>query len=117
MPERRKYRRIKKRFLISYRRFAYDMWQKAYGTWELKFMDNLGAGGLLFFCEEKLDVGIVLELKLKLPISETPLHCTGRVLRIETTPPSKVYRVALGFVELVDQDKNRINRLAEGDET
>ena len=115
-PERRKYRRIRRRFLLSFKPIADEVWKEAYGSWDMRFMDNIGAGGLLFYSEDRLPIGALLELKLKLPISNNPIKCTGKVVRIETTPPSKIYRIAVVFVELVNQHKEGIEKLANEEE-
>lgn len=69
---------------------------------------NLSAGGLLFLANEALPPGTIVELKIELPDSKTPIECLSRVVRV--TEVEKGYDVAVCFLDLSGVDRAKLDK-------
>jgi len=112
--ERRLYKRIAKPFMTKFRILKDEPSQEDSASWDMVVVKNLGAGGILFNYDKKMDMGSLLDLKINFPASEQPIKCTGKVIRIEDTPHPSVVRIAAVFTEISEEEKAMINNLAEG---
>jgi hypothetical protein len=110
IPERRKFKRIKKKFLLSFRDLPIDSNRRDSG-WDMAHMENLGPEGLLFKVDKTFKLGTLLELKLKLPFVEEPIRCIGKVLRVEPQPSSILVNIAVAFMEMVKGGKEGISKI------
>ena len=118
-PERRKYKRIKFPFTAKVR-----IQEESNGTirskesskWELVTIRNLSAGGISFNHTKKIELDTVLELNLSLPFITEPVHCLGKVCRVDEKPTDKkqitkipVYGIAAYFIQMEDDKKQAID--------
>ena len=70
---------------------------------------NLGAGGLAFGCDEKLQQGTLIAMDLILSTDLLCLHLTGRVIQISNEKNSDFpYRISVGFVDVSDSEVDQI---------
>ena len=111
--DRRRYKRIKTPFMIRFRAIP-----KEGGTvppeWNMVTARDLGAGGVLFNHDSKIELETNLEMKINFPAFEGPIECKGRVIRVEAPRFSgNIYRIAVIFTEIDEKDKEVLDRTAE----
>ncbi len=117
--DRRKYERIKVSVSFAYRvvepegKEAPPENQKEQGYLGAQ-TENISAGGLSFLTQKTFKPGTLIDLKLELPNTQTPIQCLGRVLRVSRTldslgPEGKFqYRVAVPFIAINSLDRSQI---------
>lgn len=109
--ERREYKRIKKHFIAKFR--VEHKGEPTSGSWEMVTVENLGAGGVLFNYDKKIEVGSLLDLKINFPGLKDPIECEGKVVRIEEMPHPCLFRIATVFIKLDEGQRGIINKVAE----
>ena len=75
--------------------------------WDIVQIRNLSAGGLSFNYTQEVALGTILEFNIMLPSRPDPIHCLGKVCRvdkgsgerIETTKRITIYGIAVRFLE------------------
>lgn len=83
---------------------------------ELSVTSNISAGGLLFFSDEILAVGSILELNLELPgSSEDAIECLARVARVEETDQERKYGIAVCFLDITGAQRSRLNKFVDSE--
>ena len=113
-PERRVYKRIRKHFIAKFQSRPRDAQEKTSANWDMVTIYNLGAGGTLFNYNRRLEVGSLLNLEIKFPISETPIHGVVKIIRIEESSKGLILHIAAVFIEIDKKQKEIINEAAEG---
>jgi hypothetical protein len=109
--ERRKYKRIKRPFIARLCIRPSDTAAKP-AAYDIVSLRNLSAAGLLFTYSGELKEGTVLDFKIQVPALPLPIHCTGKVVRIEKTKPKPLYHVAVDFAEANDKELKAIDQVA-----
>ena len=83
---------------------------------ELSVTSNISAGGLLFFSDEVLTIGSILELNLELPGSaEDAIECLARVARVEEIDQERKYSIAVCFLDITGAQRGRLNKFVEAE--
>jgi len=109
--EKRKYKRIKNQFIVRFRIKPED--KQILSGWDMVSVDNLGAGGILFYYNQKINPGSLLDIKINFPTISEPVNCEGKVLRVEEPKNSRMLRIAAAFTEIEKSSQDEINRSAE----
>ncbi len=79
IPERRKYVRIEKPYITTFRvKPCDDIVTK---DWNTAAAINFSAGGIFFYASVNLEVGTILDLKIGVSRSHPSIICVGKVLR------------------------------------
>ena len=112
--ERRAYKRIRKHFIAKFRSRPRDAQEKTSADWNMVTIYDLGAGGTLFNYNKRLEIGSLLNLEIKFPISETPIRGVVKIIRIEEPSKAFILHIAAVFVEIDKEQKEIINKAAEG---
>ncbi|MCM8800531.1 MAG: Flp pilus assembly complex ATPase component TadA [Candidatus Omnitrophica bacterium] len=114
--EKRIYKRLDSRILISYRIFKAqeELIKRGVSSEQISITKNISAGGLLFISPEALPVGEVLELKIELPDGESPVDCLARVVRTEMTRDDK-YEIGVCFLDITGAQRSRLDRYVEAE--
>ena len=111
--ERRAYKRIRKHFIAKFQSRLHDA-QKTSADWNMVTICDLGAGGTLFNYNKRLEIGLLLNLEIKFPPSEKPVRSVVKILRIEEPSKASILHIATVFVEIDKEQKEIINKAAEG---
>lgn len=92
IPERRKYPRISKHFLLSYWDINDPM--AKHNASQLK---NIGVGGLCLITPKALSAGTRLGIELKTPFLSEFIHLKGTVLESKVTIKDIIYETRVEF--------------------
>lgn len=110
--ERREHRRIEWKFIARFQIRPHEN-EKAQDGWDIVTARNLGAGGVLFNYDKKLDVDTILDFKINFPACEEPVVCVAKVIRVDKPVAFGVIPVAAIFQEINDKEKETIGMIAE----
>ncbi|MDP3042448.1 MAG: ATPase, T2SS/T4P/T4SS family [Candidatus Omnitrophota bacterium] len=110
--EKRVYRRLNIKVNVRYKVFEMEneLIKRKNTAEELSAAKSISAGGLLFIAQDKLTVGLILELKIQLPNSEALIECLARVVRVEELIEQKEYDIAICFLDLTGADRTRLDK-------
>ena len=104
--ERRQHKRIEKQYVTRVN-------DRISGGWNIAFIRNISAGGLLFHYDKKLNPGALIDFKVSFGMAKEPIECVGKVLRVKAATDAPVYEIATVFVLIKETDSRLINRVAE----
>lgn len=110
--ERRIYIRLDSKVNLRFKVFKsqQELVKKGFTPEQFSVTKNISAGGLLFFSDESLPVGAIIELKIELPGGDAPIECLARVIRVDEVEEDKKYNVAACFLDITGAQKSRLNR-------
>ncbi len=111
--ERRKYRRIERRYITRFRIKPDKIQKIASSNWDLIGVKNLSAGGILFTYHENLGIDSTLDLKIDISQSTPTINCVGKIIRIDSSQPHSMFRIVTEFTEIEDQEKEMISTTIE----
>lgn len=106
--DRRAVNRIYKRIPAHLQFLRKDHLEK----WDIIFLENVGAGGVLFKLNQDLELGTIINMKITLPGSES-ITCLAKVIRVKKIPASLVREIAAHFIEMDESKAAQINQIAE----
>jgi hypothetical protein len=107
-PERRRYKRIKKHFILTYHN-PKDPTQK-FAASQLK---NISMGGMCLITAREFEPMTRLMLDLKTPFLTELIHLEGVVLESREKIKNIIYETRLEFSELPDEAKFVLSKLIE----
>ena len=110
---KRKYKRLKRHFVLKFRPAAGEGQKKTPDTWTTVLVQDVGAEGALFKCNERLEVGSILDLQIRVPISEEPINCIGKIIRTKKIPDSTIFSIAVVFMTLSKKQEDILNIFIE----
>jgi hypothetical protein len=111
IPEKRKYVRIEKPYLISFRIKPCDGMPTQ--GWDVIPIINLSAGGIFFYSKTDLEVGTILDLKIDFSLVHPSIICVGKVIRAKRHPDASKIGYSVEFSEIDEQFRKRINKTLE----
>ncbi len=111
--EKRKYKRIKKSYMVRLRIKHYEELKTSSAGWDWVELKDLSAGGVLFSYNKHLEIGTLLDLIIDVSASTPAVNCVGRVTRIEQSQPPSTLHFAVEFKNIDEQEKELINKIAE----
>ncbi len=87
--------------------------------WDSVILKNISAGGTLFIRNPRyikdLEIGALLCLEIYMPKTILILNCVGKIIRVDKLQDISVsYRIAIKFIDIGEQEKETINKVAEG---
>ncbi len=82
-------------------------------TEERTLSKNISAGGILFYSNELIIAGSILELRFQIPASEDRIECLARVVRCEKIEVEGIYEVGSCFLDLSAKDRAKLERFIE----
>jgi hypothetical protein len=91
--------------LISLRKISND--------WNSVALKSVGTDGLSFLCNENLDVGSLIDLKIDFPEIGHTTHGIGEIDRIEQFQPSSLFSITVKLKEMERQEKEIIETIVE----
>lgn len=118
-PERRRFKRIKKEFVIKLR--VYPKGKVILkGEHDEVSVQNIGGGGVFLSYGKEIEIGRFVDLNIKFSGLHEPIRCLGKVVRIEPSNQSKtpgqppLYHIAVRFVQTTDRRAEEIiNKVIE----
>ncbi|MEW6087449.1 MAG: PilZ domain-containing protein [bacterium] len=121
-PQKKRAKRIQKSFVARFR--IHNEGDESYfddsSKWNIVTIKNLSSSGIFFNYNEKIPVDTELELNISLPFISEPVHCLGKVCRVDEDKKYQaglrkipVYGIAVFFEIIDDNIKNAIDDFAE----
>ena len=107
-PERRKYERIKKSFILSY--FKLDNPEHKFEITQLK---NISLGGMCFVTTHSFEPSTKLGIELKTPYISETTYLEGTVLQSHEKMKNTIYETRLQFDSLDTEATVMLQRLME----
>ena len=107
--EKRKYKRIKRPYVTSFRIKQDEIEDMISTDWDMIAVNNLGAGGVFFHASRNMEVGTTLDLKISFSTFTPPIKCRGRVTRIKRYLNTFMFGIATEFTEIDENIKEMIN--------
>ncbi len=111
--ERRKYKRMEKPYMARLRIKQYEGLEIFSAEWDIVALEDLSAGGALFYYSKYLGLASLLDLKIYLPKSTSTINCVGKVTRIDQFKLTSVFTIAIKFIDIGEQEKEIINTTVE----
>jgi len=111
IPERRKYIRIEKPYITSFRVKPCD--GMATQDWDAVPVVNLSAGGIFFYSKTDLEVGTILDFKIDFSLVHPSIICVGKVIRAKRHLDASKIGYSIEFTEIDEQFRKRINKTLE----
>ena len=93
-PERRKYPRIVKRFIVSYRILNED------DNIDISQTKNLSLGGMLLTTNRQFNPGTSLYIQIRLPFDPDPIILTARVIESKEVTKGLIYDTRVEFLSV-----------------
>jgi hypothetical protein len=104
---------MEKPFMARLQIKQYEGLEISSSEWVIVALKDLSAEGALFYCNEYLGLGSLLDLKIDVSTATPTIKCTGKVTRIEFDQPHSILRTATEFTEIGEQEKEIINTTIE----
>ncbi|MDR4505197.1 MAG: PilZ domain-containing protein [Candidatus Scalindua sp.] len=111
--EKRKYERIENPFMVSFRIIPLVAKRTVDDNWDTVTIQDFGAGGVYFHYAEDIGIGELLDLKIGYPIITPIVHCVGKVVRVEESPSSFPFSIAIEFTAINSEEKEIIRNAIE----
>jgi len=102
--ERRKYPRLNKTFIVSYRIFAEA------NNYDLTQTKNISVGGMLLTTNRLFRPGTVLSIDIRLPFLMEPLNLKGRVVESKEVARQLIYDTHLEVFDVDADSMEAINK-------
>ncbi len=98
---------------------SYEVQEMESNDWDSVILKNISAGGTLFIRNPRyindLEIGALLYLEIYMPKTILIINCVGEIIRIDKLQDISVsYRIAIKFIDIGEQEKKTINKVAEG---
>lgn len=100
--DRRKYPRLSRTFIVSYRVF------QEINNYDLTQTKNVSVGGMLLTTNRKFAPGTVLAVDIRLPFLMEPLNLKGRVIQSKEVVKNLIYDTHLEIIEADDETRGAI---------
>ncbi len=107
-PERRRYLRIKKHFILSY----YDQ-KNPDKKFEATQLKNISLGGMCFLTSLRYEPGTQISVELKTPYLTGTTHLDGSVLESQEKMKNILYETRLVFNKLKPEAEFVINKIID----
>lgn len=102
--ERRRYARLSKTFIVSYRVY------EEVDNYDLTQTRNVSVGGMLITTNHKFPAGTFLAIDIRLPFLIEPLSLKGRVIDSRQIVKDLIYDTHLELIDADDETKEVINK-------
>jgi len=109
--ERRRYPRINKNFVVSYRIYGDP------NNIDISQTKNVSEGGMLLTTNRAFDRGTVLAIEIRLPLFPEPIRLLGKILQSKMIARNLIYETRLSFSYMDDHSKqfvrNTVNHFSK----
>jgi hypothetical protein len=111
--ERRKYKRIEKPYRARFKIRSDEAQEMESDVWDSVTLHNLSSGSAAFFYNKDLGIGTLLDLKIDVSKSTPTINCVGKIIRIDKTRHTSMFCIAVFFIDIGKQEKEKINTTVE----
>jgi type II secretory ATPase GspE/PulE/Tfp pilus assembly ATPase PilB-like protein len=113
--DKRAYPRLNAKINLRYRVFEneQELIKRGFTPEQLSVTKNISAGGLIFYSQEPLAIGSIIEVIIELPGAEEPIESLARVTRVEEIGGSNRYGIAVCFLDITGAQRTSLNRFVE----
>jgi hypothetical protein len=111
--ERRKLKRIEKPYRVRFKIRSDEAQEMGADDWDSVTLHDLSAGSAVFFYNKDLEIGTLLDLKIDVSESTPTINCVGKIIRIDKTQHTSMFRIAAEFTEIGEQEKEIITTTVE----
>ncbi len=111
--EGRKYERIEKPYMAKFKIRSDEAQEMESDVWDSVTLHNLSAGSAVFFNNEDLGLGTLLDFKIDVSKSTPTINCVGKIIRIDKPQPTTMFCIAVFFIDIGKQEKKLINKAIE----
>ncbi len=101
MEERRKHKRLKRKFIVSFRPYGKNT------AFDVSQMKDISVGGVRFMTSKPYAEGTTLILQFKTPISAFKFEVTGNVIESKKVVENLIYDTHVSFMD-VDKDSAKV---------
>ncbi len=108
--ERRKHQRVEKPVILKFRIRSERDHKIASSKCDMVGANDLSAGDLFFNSSNNVQDGTVLDLKIGVSTSSSPVECTGIVTRVKEQANTSIFGIAAAFMNIAESEKKLINR-------
>ncbi len=112
--ERRKYERREKPVMVRFQTIPLVAKKMGSTDWDMVPVKNLSARGMLFDYNKNLELYSLLDFKIDISKYIPTINCVGKVIRIEELQLASKFRIEIKFTDIGEQEKETINKVAEG---
>ena len=103
--ERRKFKRVFKRFVVST-----QIGGKPDEPWEVVALENVSEGGLLFNHNEEIQEGTTLCFRIKIAEDLDPIECEGVIVHAQQLGDLQLFEYGVQFINLNSADQSLIRQ-------
>ena len=114
--KKRKYNRIKSRFLVRFR-----IYKAKSPKWDMVTIKDLSARGIYFNYDKKIPLSTLLEFNITLPTITEAIHCQGMVCRVDKQASRRkdiktrpIYGIFAIFTQIENEKEKIIDAFAKG---
>ncbi len=107
--EGRKNREIGTPFMARFRTKQYESSDLSFTNWKTVDVKNLSAGGMFFNYNKNQSIDSLLDLKIDISESTSPINCVAKIIRVEEPKPHSMYHIATEFTEIDKNERELIN--------
>jgi hypothetical protein len=111
--KRRKNERIEKPYRAKFKIRSDEAQEMESDVWDSVTLHNLSAGSAVFFYNKDLGIGTLLDLNIDMPESTPTINCVGKIIRIDKPQPTSMFCIAVFFIDIAEQEKERISKAIE----
>jgi len=105
--ERRKYERIAKQFVLTYKVRGKEE------KYEVSQIKNISLGGMLFTTSKDFLPNTLLEIELKAPVSAKAINLLAKVVDSQKVVEGLIYNTRVSFVEVEESAKDLIKETVD----
>lgn len=115
--ERRRYRRLDSKVNVSYEvvKSKDELVKRGYKAEQFSVSKNISASGLLFYANEPVPIGSILDCKIQLPNSQNPIRSLARVVRVDETGQPNSYNIAVCFLDITGAERSKLDKFVEAE--
>lgn len=99
--------------MARFRVKQYEGQETSSTNWYNVDVKNLSAGGMLFHCNKKLQIGSLLDWKIEVSKSMPTVNCVGKIIRNYKAQSNSMFSNAIEFTEIDEQEGRMINTTIE----
>jgi len=108
--ERRKYKRVKELPVVKIHVRPHE---EPSSDWHLAAVLNMGAGGALFYYNQKVKSGTKLDIRIDISSSKKSINCVAEVVRVISAGGGEMFLTAVVFKTISEGDRDVISRITE----
>ncbi len=111
--ERRRHKRVQKPCVVEFQVKQGDVQEKVSGKRGMVIIEDLGVGGVFFNYNKNLEIGSLIDLKIGISSSSSPINCVGKIIRIKEMPNTSNFGIGVELTDISEQEREVINKVIE----